>query len=869
MAPNVYLSVLIVKGVDETNPRPNFKMGMAEIEVDTLEQQLAVEVVPDKAQAGPGDQVKYTVRTTDSHGQPVEAEVSLSLSDLATLSLVDPNSSPILDYFYNRRYLSVWTTVPIFLNLEDYNADIQEQIAQGGGMGSGGGKGGGEYGVIDVRQNFPDTAYWEAHVVTNAAGEATVTVTLPDNLTTWRMDARAVTLDTRVGQSTQDIISTKPLLVRPQTPRFFVVGDRATLGAAIHNNTDQPLSVSASLQAEGLALSGPDTQALEIPAQQQAYITWDVEINRDARRVDLVMLATGGGYQDATRPTLGSLDNQGIPVYRYEAPESVGTSGVLLSGGSVVEAISLPSSFDVIEGELTVKVNPSLAASMTDGLTYLETYPYECVEQTISRFLPNAITSRAMKAAGWSDPDLAQNLDLQVSTGLQKLYTQQNSDGGWGWWSKENSDLLTSSYAVLGLVEAREAGYLVDSEVVQKGIRFLRSQLQSRSIAQLDERHELNRQAFVLYVLARADDLVEVSRSTQLFEQRQRLDIYPRAFLAYTLNKIDASDPRIKTLLSDVQSAAIVSASGTHWEESETDIWNWNTDTRTTAIVLSVLSQLDPTNNLNANAVRWLMNHRTDGHWEGTQETAWSLMALTNWMVASGELNADYQYAVAFNGQRISEGVANADTLRQTIELQIDLAQWVKGEANRLVVARTEGAGSLYYTAHIKLNLPVDQVQALDRGIIVARSYHAVVTGQSGLGEPTQQAKRGDLLLVRLTLVAPHDLHYIFVNDPLPAGMEAVDQTLLTSQQGIRPETYRYDDLQQRGWGWWYFDHAQFKDESVVLSAAYLPAGTYIYTYLVRAGTAGTFYTIPPTAQEFYFPEVYGRGDGSLFVVTP
>jgi hypothetical protein len=33
--------------------------------------------------------------------------------------------------------------------------------------------------------------------------------------------------------------------------------------------------------------------------------------------------------------------------------------------------------------------------------------------------------------------------------------------------------------------------------------------------------------------------------------------------------------------------------------------------------------------------------------------------------------------------------------------------------------------------------------------------------------------------------------------------------------------------------------------------------------------TAGVFQVIPPTAQEFYFPEVYGRGDGSIFTVKP
>ena len=125
-------------------------------------------------------------------------------------------------------------------------------------------------------------------------------------------------------------------------------------------------------------------------------------------------------------------------------------------------------------------------------------------------------------------------------------------------------------------------------------------------------------------------------------------------------------------------------------------------------------------------------------------------------------------------------------------------------------------------------------------------------------------------MLVRLTLVAPSALHYVVVEDPLPAGLEAVDQSLEISPENLQiPRSYNWEDVFTRGWGWWRFENTQLRDEKVVLSASYLPEGTYIYTYLARAGTAGTFNVIPPTAQEFYFPEVYGRGEGSTFVVLP
>src|SRR6185295_12170326 len=118
----------------------------------------------------------------------------------------------------------------------------------------------------EVRGDFRDTAYWNPSVITNADGEATVDITLPDNLTTWRLDARGVTQDTLVGQGTVDIIATKDLLIRPVTPRFFVVGDRVQLAAVVNNNTPDDLSVDVILAGSGftIAESTPAKQTVTV-----------------------------------------------------------------------------------------------------------------------------------------------------------------------------------------------------------------------------------------------------------------------------------------------------------------------------------------------------------------------------------------------------------------------------------------------------------------------------------------------------------------------------------------------------------------------------------------------------------------------------
>lgn len=866
MAPLVYVSVVVIKGIDVTNPRPNFKIGMATLNVSTEQQEVKVEITPDKESAAPGEFVTYTVRTSDSSGRPVPAELSLGLSDLSTLSLLPANTVPILEYFYAPRALAVRTSIGITNNIEDFNEELKAAAAPGMGRGggSGGGKGEGEFGVPLVRSDFPDTAYWKADVVTNAEGVATVRLKLPDNLTIWRMEARAATQDTRVGQSTQDLRSTRPLLVRPQTPRFFVAGDRAVLGAAVHNNTGQDLTVTVSLDAQGLTLDGKSAQDVQIKNGQQAYVTWNARVPGDSSRVDLVFSASGGGFSDASRPTIGTLDNNGLPVYRYEVPETVATSGEVAGAGARTEVIRLPREMEVSQGRLDVKIERSLAAGMTAGLKYLETYPYDCAEQIVSKFLPNVLTTRAMQTAGLSDPELESDLKTRVNSALQQLYNQQNSDGGWGWWRGSESQPVTSAYVVLGMTEARSAGYPVDTNSLERGFRYLREQVTASFFAadQLATGGR-DRQAFLLYVLARTG-APDVSRTVQLFDAWQSLQLYSRGFLAQTFYMIDPNDPRIDTLTASIVDKAILSATGTHWQEKERDYWNWNTDTRSTAILLDTLIKVDPQNALNAGAVRWLMANRKDGHWRSTQETAWTLMALTDWMAQSGELKADYSFVAALNGKSIAQGQADAATLRDVTEVSVAVAELLKDQSNALAFARDGEAGRMYYTAGLKVYLPVPQVKALDQGMTISRRYVTLEDKKTAV----TTAEQGDLLLAQITLVAPNDLHYVLIEDPLPAGFEAVDTSLKTSPQAAAPGTLNWERLDEEGWGWWYFSHAELRDEKLVLSSRYLPAGTYVYTYLVRASTPGVFNVIPPTGQEFYFPEVYGRGDGSTFEVS-
>jgi len=422
---------------------------------------------------------------------------------------------------------------------------------------------------------------------------------------------------------------------------------------------------------------------------------------------------------------------------------------------------------------------------------------------------------------------------------------------------------------VFALVKAQQSGFEVKSDVIQRGQQFLVGKLVAAR--DLNNTYTANQQSFILYVLAEANAKSQIlnlkSQVGDLFDNRDKLSHYGRAYLALALGLSDSTDKRIATLLSDLNNAAILSATGAHWEETAFDWWAMNTDTRSTAIILDALARLDKNNQLAPNVVRWLMVARQGGYWETTQETAWALIALTDWMKATGELQGNYDYAVFLNDKDRASGKVSQDNLRESVKLSVAVADLLK-ESNRLTIARGDGQGRLYYTAHLRVFLPVQDIQPVSRGITVNRRYTLASCTDGPKCPEVKEVKLGDVIRVDLTLIAPNNLYYVVVEDPLPAGGEAIDRGLATTSLLDKgPELTRQGSRSYYWWWWHWYSRSELRDEKVVLFADRLTKGTYEYSYTFRATLPGDYQVIPTVAREFYFPEVFGRSDGRLLSI--
>ncbi|HET9222588.1 MAG TPA: alpha-2-macroglobulin family protein, partial [Roseiflexaceae bacterium] len=737
-APNVYVSVVLVKPAGGDVPVPDLRVGLVNLPVSTEQQELTISVTPDKEQAGPRDKVTYTVKATDYSGKGVKTEVSLALVDKAVLALADDPNPTLKGAFYEKRPLGVFTAQSLTALVDRVTLKLQP--------GSKGGGGGLDAEVL-VRRDFPDTAYWNPALVTGDDGTASVTITLPDSLTTWRMTARGVTAATLVGQAGEDIVATRPLLVRPSLPRFLTVGDQPVLQAVLHNNTASAINTTATLDiiaADGatptVKLGGAVQQTISVPANGTAVVRWPAEVT-SAGQATLRFTIKGGDLQDIAEVAL--------PVQRYVTPEVVASAGhvadkpvveTLMVGDATISNSQPPTPNS--QGEVDLELVPSLAAGIASGLDYLEQYPYLCAEQTVSRFLPNAVSYRTLRQVGRDDPQLKAALEQNLAAGLQRLSLLQNLDGGWGWWPGDASNTYLTAYVAQGLVEARRAGYGVDQQMFEQAIAYLESALDqelylgnARGSGQELRNAQfsiLNTRSYVLYVLAEAGK-PDRGRTIALFEQRAQLQIYGRAYLLMTLKALGGEGTRERTLVGDLMGTAILHTADAHWEEGATDYWTMSSNTRTTALALQALVRSDPGNFLVPNAVRYLMGLRDHGHWSTTQESAATLMALSEYIAQSGELEADYTYRAALDGRTLGEGAINRDNLDNPVSIVFGLAELKAGGPSQLALQRQAagsqtGKGRLYYTLRMRYYEDAASVQALDKGIGVQREYVAVDT---------------------------------------------------------------------------------------------------------------------------------------------
>lgn len=909
--PNVTVSASYVR---------NKKMVVAEttLLISPRNSLLRVSVAPGKKEYQPGETASYTVKTLDQDGKPVSAEVGFSLSDESLFALVSDNVEDIREAFWSPVHLFAQLTFS-YSELPIGNANGELLNAYGNGPGAMGGAGGGvarggagfaRYAgsaarpmevasaagkvangradkddangfsaptSVRIRSDFRDSAYWSPSVVTDGSGTATIEVPLPDNLTEWRATARAVTSKTQVGWATTGTSTSLPLIARLAAPRFATQGDALILSGVIHNYTPETLTTKVTLSAQGpgVALEGGGAiRTVTIKPGEEQRIDWQAR-GAQPGLTQLTLVADAGTVKDGmTLP---------FPTLPFGAYSTVASSGVLPANG-IVKGFALPAGRVSMRDDLKVIIAPSLLSLALGGAEDIAAYPYGCIEQTLSKFIPNLVLEKLLKERNAEHPKKA-NLPDMAKTGLGRVYALQLEDGGWGFGF--TSDPYFTALAVEGLLLAKECGYSVKQPVLDRGIAALRTSTEkirlkinpkakNKDEEKWEVRWNLQRKARALYVLSLVQPEQTKESVRSFWARRSELETTSIALLTRAAVKLGLKDivgEGIALLHKRVQSGSV----GVWWKMEQT--YYIERDTLATAEAIRALIAADKSDPLIKNAFRYLVAQRQERRWYTTNDTAAVLYAV-----------ADYEHAfpprpdsltganVIVNGKTIKTlRFSDRELLKPEVTVELDPDMLQAGTNEVSVTPLDQGDAPVYYSIALRYFMPRPAgttIEPVTAGLRVERTYLKRVPkaplkpGQSpdyywsdgnwSLVPFNNEAKPGDEIMVKLVVSSDSPVGYAVIEDFLPAGCEPADQ--IDADGSDSGYGYRY--------GWWGgWGRRETHDERIAFLGERLERGQTVLTYRLRVVTPGAFNATPARAFAMYVPEIRGSAKSARITV--
>ncbi len=774
----------------------------------------------------------------------------------------------------------------------------------------------------DIRTHFADTALWLPHVKLGENGTAEIEITFPQSLTTWRVRGYALTNATQVGDATAKATTTKNLIVRLQSPRFFIERDEVVLSANVHNylETEKKVAAELILPANLFRFLGDIDKILVPDGDGNLHLLASTTVKANGEhRFDWPVKVLKQGLARITVKAMTDEESDGMrmafPVLVHGINKTLAQSGsyrVNQSGERTLK-VELPHEIDPEQTRLEITLSPSLAGVMIDALPYLIGYPYGCVEQTMSRFYPTVLVAGTLKKMGLDleaigeqrkqmyEPDLKQRfgrhrspvfdseeMDRMVRAGLQRIYSFQQSDGGWGWWRHDESSPYQTSYVLQGLHAARQADIAVDGGVYSRGMQFLQN-FTGRELSKPKNERQLGAfqtQAYIAYVLSldTPQDLLGRKETKEwldlLYEKRGELNNYGRSLLALAMHNAKRPEEAQTLLRNVLQFVERDDSNETAWVRTPQRYWWfwWNNDIETNAWALKAIVTLDPKNDLAPGIVKWLLNNRRNGYyWRSTRDSALVIAAMTDYMVISGEADPDYSLTVSVDGRPMKEVKLNRENLFTFDNRVLLYGLHVKPGPHEITLSK-DGPGALYYSCYLSYFTLEEDIEGAGNEIFIEREYFKLIprteevalpdpgvasTLPAGQHEPLPRTGRtelragykrvplntgdsvvsGDKIEVVLKITAKNTYDYLVFEDMKPAGCEPVEV-----RSGAR-------------WAGGVCAHIEFRDEKVAFFVGLLEQGQHVLRYKLRAETPGKFHALPTNGFAMYAPEVKAISD--------
>jgi hypothetical protein len=259
---------------------------------DYKERQIYFDVVTDKEEYRPGDNVILKVKAYDENKNPIVADLNISVVDEAYFSIF-PQNVDILDDFYD--YVYYTGIISTYLSNEEIK--LRNDVEKGGG-------GDGFEGTI--RDDFKDTNIFET-VRTDKDGNAELKFKLADNITSWRITYQAISEEKYVGNGKKNITSTLPFYVDMIMYDKYLIDDNIGVSLRIFGQE----AINGDNVNYKIVVKNKDTSKEEEYTQDGIIGEYtNISIGKkEEGTYEILVYASSTGYKDAIKEELEVVES--------------------------------------------------------------------------------------------------------------------------------------------------------------------------------------------------------------------------------------------------------------------------------------------------------------------------------------------------------------------------------------------------------------------------------------------------------------------------------------------------------------------------------------------------------------------------------
>ena len=363
-----------------------------------------------------------------------------------------------------------------------------------------------DFSNIKVRTNFNETAFFYPHLKTNEKGEVIISFIVPESLTKWKMMGFASTKDLKYGFINEELVTQKDLMLMPNAPRFFRENDKITFPVKISNISEKDLNGNVkleffdalSMKPVNILISGEKANKnFTVKAGGNTLTEWKLAVPEGIGAIMYKVVAKAGDFSDGEQKPLPVLSNRMLVTESLPLP----IRGKESKNFKFKKLLNSGNSTSIRNYKLTLEFTSNPAWYAVQALPYLMEYPYECTEQTFSRFYANSIASHIANSnpkikrvfdswkqenAGALISNLEKNRELkavlleetpwvlqgkneserkkrigllfdlnkmgnELNIALRKIQKAQKANGGWPWFDGMPESRYITQYIVTGM----------------------------------------------------------------------------------------------------------------------------------------------------------------------------------------------------------------------------------------------------------------------------------------------------------------------------------------------------------------------------------------------------------------------------------